>query len=60
MYKGVIYYAYVCAKAWDGIIEAVYYEGKKFVLGVQWHPEFTYKKDENIRIFRSFVAACKD
>lgn len=49
-----------CAKAWDGIIEAVYYEGKKFVLGVQWHPEFIYKKDENIRIFRSFVAACKD
>ena len=28
------------ASAQDGVIEAVRLEGKPFVLGVQWHPEF--------------------
>ena len=29
----------VCARAADGVIEAVYDANKPFVLGVQWHPE---------------------
>jgi len=28
------------ARADDGIVEAVRYEGAGFVYGVQWHPEF--------------------
>ena len=35
------------AKAADGLIEAVYKPDKKFVWAVQWHPEFSYKDDEN-------------
>lgn len=31
----------------DGIVEAISLDGKKFVLGVQWHPELSYKTDEN-------------
>ena len=28
----------------DGLIESIYMEDKKFVLGVQWHPELLYTK----------------
>jgi len=33
--------------------------GKKFVWAFQWHPEFSYKTDENSRkIFKEFVTKC--
>lgn len=44
------------ATASDGIMEAVYMLGKKFVFAVQWHPEFLYAVDETSRkIFRAFI-----
>lgn len=47
------------AKAPDGLIEAVYAPEHKFIWAVQWHPEFSYLKDENSRlIFREFVRHC--
>ncbi|MBO7474494.1 MAG: gamma-glutamyl-gamma-aminobutyrate hydrolase family protein [Ruminococcus sp.] len=47
------------AEAPDGLIEAVYAPNKKFLWAVQWHPEFSYLKDENSSpIFREFVAHC--
>jgi putative glutamine amidotransferase len=46
----------VSAKAKGGIIEAVEYPWKKFVLGVQWHPEGTWEEDPYSRkLFRAFV-----
>ena len=49
------------AKAEDGLIEAVYMPNKRFVWGVQWHPEFLYKSDENSKlIFERFVAEAKN
>jgi len=46
------------AAAQDNLIEAVYMPDKNFVWGVQWHPEFSFKSDENSRkIFKAFVAA---
>lgn len=33
------------ARAEDGLIEAIYMPGKRFIVGVQWHPEFAYRKD---------------
>lgn len=43
----------------DGLTEAVYMREKRFVMGVQWHPEFSYKTDESSRkIFEAFVRAC--
>lgn len=43
----------------DGIIEAAYMPDEKFVLGVQWHPEFMYENDEAAaRLFERFVLAC--
>lgn len=43
----------------DGLIEAVEMKGKNFVWALQWHPEFSYKTDDNSRIiFRKFVREC--
>lgn len=43
----------------DGVIEAAYMQDKKFVLGVQWHPEFMYLQDEMSRkLFYEFVKNC--
>lgn len=48
------------AKSEDGLIEAVYMEGKRLLLALQWHPEFSYRTDGNARkIFRGFVEACR-
>lgn len=48
------------AKAEDGLIEAVVMPDKKFILAVQWHPEFTYKIDtNNYKLFFELVGACK-
>ena len=42
----------------DGITEALYMPERRFLWAVQWHPEFSYRKDENSRrIFRAFAAA---
>ena len=44
----------------DGLVEAVYMPNKRFVWGIQWHPEFSYKSDENSRlIFEKFVEKSK-
>lgn len=44
----------------DGIIEAVYMPDKKFVWGVQWHPEFFYKvSEENRKLLKAFLSAAK-
>lgn len=45
------------AHAADGIIEAVEHLRKRFVVGVQWHPERDF--EGNRRLFKAFVLACK-
>jgi putative glutamine amidotransferase len=49
----------VVARAADGVIEAVEdTRPDRFVLGVQWHPEYGWEKNELSRaIFKSFVTA---
>jgi len=47
------------AYAEDGLTEAVNLPGKKFILGVQWHPEYMYESDPySLRLFQAFVQAC--
>ena len=49
----------VMAVSEDGLVEGVYVPDKKFIWGIQWHPEFIYQKDDTARkIFRAFVEAC--
>lgn len=44
------------AVAEDGLIEGIYMPSRKFVLGVQWHPEFSYEADEHSRkLVQAFV-----
>jgi putative glutamine amidotransferase len=50
----------VNAKASDGITEGIEHPGKKWVIGIQWHPELMYRSDRaSEQLFRSFVDACK-
>jgi putative glutamine amidotransferase len=49
------------AKAEDGLVEAVMMPNKKFVLAVQWHPEFSYESDDpSFTLFEEFVRSCKE
>lgn len=44
----------------DGLTEAVYMPERKFVWAVQWHPEFSFEKDDTGRkIFKAFVKAAE-
>lgn len=46
----------VMAYAADGLIEGICSKSKKFIWGIQWHPEYLYREDENCQnIFRMFV-----
>jgi putative glutamine amidotransferase len=51
----------VTARAKDGVVECIEdTRGDRFVLGVQWHPELSWKTDELSRnIFETFIANCK-
>ncbi|MCR1951116.1 MULTISPECIES: gamma-glutamyl-gamma-aminobutyrate hydrolase family protein [unclassified Clostridium] len=43
----------------DGVIESIYIKDRKFVLGVQWHPEHLYKDyEEQFNIFKEFINRC--
>lgn len=51
----------VCAYSEDKLIEAVEVPNKKFVLGLQWHPESMIEYDEFAnKIFDAFINACKN
>lgn len=44
----------------DGLIEAAYMPDKRFVLAVQWHPEFSFRTDADSRkLLSAFVAAAR-
>ena len=48
------------AESEDGLVEALYLPSSRFFWAVQWHPEFSYKTDENSRkIFEAFVDSMK-
>ncbi|MFH1514292.1 MAG: gamma-glutamyl-gamma-aminobutyrate hydrolase family protein [bacterium] len=50
----------VCGRTDDGVIEAIEMPQKKWVLGVQWHPEILWEShDDHRRIFQAFVKACE-
>jgi len=50
--------ARVAARSADGLIEAIELPGRRFVLGVQWHPErWTHASSE--KIMKGFLAACR-
>ena len=43
----------------DGLIEAFYAPGTRFLWAVQWHPEYLFRNDAaSRRLFKKFVEAC--
>jgi len=46
------------ARSADGLIEAIEYPTKRFVMGVQWHPE-RWPHPSSRAIMRAFLAACR-
>jgi putative glutamine amidotransferase len=46
------------AKAEDGVIEGIEDPRHRFVLGVQWHPEFSISRGDE-KIFKAFVEAAR-
>ncbi|HVA15890.1 MAG TPA: gamma-glutamyl-gamma-aminobutyrate hydrolase family protein [Stellaceae bacterium] len=49
------------AVAPDGQIEAVALPAARFIVGVQWHPEFRFAEDAfSARLFAAFGAACRN
>jgi putative glutamine amidotransferase len=50
----------VAARARDGVVEAVEHPRKRFAIGVQWHPEGTWRDDPfSQKLFSSFVQAAR-
>lgn len=50
----------VSAKSEDGYIEAIELKDKKFIMGVQWHPEISYDYDDDSKkIINYFLSKCK-
>ena len=49
--------------AWtaDGVVEGIEAPGRRFALGVQWHPEGMFTTDSRARdLFAAFASACGD
>ena len=52
-------YFVVDAYSDDGLIEAIHIPNKKFILGVQWHPE-DLDDEYSEKIFAEFIKKCND
>lgn len=49
------------AAATDGVPEAIEVEGERFCLGVQWHPEYTWRTLEtDFKLWKAFVQAAAE
>ncbi len=47
----------IAARSLDGLAEAVESPARRFVLGLQWHPE-RWQDDSSATIMKAFLAAC--
>ena len=51
----------VTARSADGVIEAIELPDKRFMVGIQWHPEtLTAGHSQFLNLFKAFVAACAE
>jgi putative glutamine amidotransferase len=50
----------VAARDGEGLIEAVEHPGRRFAVGVQWHPELAQRGSADERLFRALVEASRE
>lgn len=50
----------VGARDADGIVQAIEASDQRFLLGVQWHPEYLPQRRRHRRIFKALVQAARD
>ena len=51
----------VMGRCEDGIVEAIWDPSKKFLWGVQWHPEKIWDiAPSSAKVFEAFIAACRN
>jgi putative glutamine amidotransferase len=51
----------VSARAFDGVIEGIELPDLRFAVGVQWHPEATFRRDpRHAALYGALVAAARD
>lgn len=49
----------ITARSADGVVEGIEHESRRWVVGVQWHPERIAEQAEQLALFRAFVDACR-
>ena len=49
----------ISATADDGVVEAVYWKGERYLRAYQWHPERLKQSEKNKLVFDEFIAVCK-
>jgi putative glutamine amidotransferase len=50
----------VTARAIDGLIEGIEHPGRRFCVGVQWHPESLQNDEIHLSIFKAFIDAARE
>lgn len=49
----------VVGQAPDSIVEAIEFQNKRFILGIQWHPEALIKYETHLKLFKALVNEAK-
>ena len=52
-------FAKISSFSYDGLVESIELENKKFVIGIKWHPELMLEDEFTKELFRVFIEKCK-
>lgn len=55
----VIDYAKISSISYDGLVESIELDDKKFIIGVKWHPELMLEEEFTNNLFNKFIEECK-
>ena len=51
-------YAKISSFSYDGLVESIELENKKFVIGLKWHPELMLDDEFTKKLFKEFILKC--
>lgn len=55
----VLDYAKISSISYDGLVESIELDNKKFVIGLKWHPELMLEEEFTNNLFNKFIEECK-